>query len=63
MLLFLWNYSNALQQIDLKITIILASTKSDNPLYIYVVFYIKIYPNRPPCKNNLKRLDESFTIM
>ncbi|RNA21151.1 hypothetical protein BpHYR1_011895, partial [Brachionus plicatilis] len=24
------------------------STKSDNPLYIYVVFYIKIYPNRPP---------------
>ncbi|RMZ95003.1 hypothetical protein BpHYR1_045841, partial [Brachionus plicatilis] len=31
------------------LNIILASTKSDNPLYIYVVFYIKIYPNRPPC--------------
>ncbi|RNA00944.1 hypothetical protein BpHYR1_041775 [Brachionus plicatilis] len=40
-----------IKQVFLEISflnIILASTKSDNPLYIYVVFYIKIYPNRPP---------------
>ncbi|RNA05409.1 hypothetical protein BpHYR1_043727, partial [Brachionus plicatilis] len=38
-----------IKQVFLEISFLNTSTKSDNPLYIYVVFYIKIYPNRPPC--------------
>ncbi|RNA09571.1 hypothetical protein BpHYR1_000965 [Brachionus plicatilis] len=36
------------------LNIILASTKSDNPLYIYVDFCIKIYLNRPPCPHDAR---------